>query len=97
METFALVTACLATAFLVFASLWWLQTRVFLNLVKERLVITLKNGECFEGVLLAHDRKVIRLTEAKQLGREANVPVDGELYLIRSEVNYMQRPGGSHR
>jgi small nuclear ribonucleoprotein (snRNP)-like protein len=94
METFALVTSGLAMAFLILGGLWWLDTRIFLNLVKERLVITLKNGEAFEGIMLGHDRKVIRLVEAKQLGREANVPVDGELYLIRSEVNYMQRTGG---
>jgi small nuclear ribonucleoprotein (snRNP)-like protein len=95
----AYIVTPLATALLILSGLWWLQTRIFLNLVKERLVITLKNGETFEGVLLGHDRKVVHLVEARALtvsgGGNPSVPVDGDLYLIRSEVNYMQRPSSS--
>jgi small nuclear ribonucleoprotein (snRNP)-like protein len=95
----AYVLVPLASAVLLFFFLWWIQTRLFMSLVKERLVITLKNGETFEGLLIEHDRKVVKLVEARALtisgGGNPSAPIDGELYLIRSEVNYMQRPGHS--
>lgn len=67
------------------------------RLVRERLrddvVVTMKNGEAFRGVLYAADRRSFVLRDAKVLNDTARVvAVDGELILARDQMDYFQRP-----
>lgn len=57
--------------------------------VRERMLVTLKSGETFSGVLLEADRSTVVLVKAEA---EPDVPVDGELLLRWSEIAYVQRP-----
>lgn len=65
------------------------------RVLRERFVATLKGGEAFEGLLLEADDKTFRFTDAHKLDGRNSVPVDGDLYLPRSEVQYLQKPGGN--
>lgn len=67
------------------------------RLVRERLrddvVVTMKNGEAFRGVLYAADGRSFVLRDAKVLNDTARVvAVDGELILARDQMDYFQRP-----
>ncbi|MGZ4530739.1 MAG: hypothetical protein ACXVXP_00135 [Mycobacteriaceae bacterium] len=61
--------------------------------LRERFVVTMHSKEAFEGLLLDADDKTLRLADAYALTGRDRVSVDGDLYLPRAEVSYMQRPG----
>lgn len=63
--------------------------------VKQRVIVTLKTGEGFDGLLFWADGKTWELVQAKALGvgdRGADVPVDGTLLIPAENVAYCQRP-----
>jgi hypothetical protein len=69
------------------------------RLLRERLcdkvVVTLKTGAAFGGVLFEADDRVVilRTAHALEVARPGdNVVVDGELVLFRSDIEYLQRP-----
>lgn len=69
------------------------------RLLRERLcdkvVVTLKTGAAFGGVLFKVDDRVVVLRDTKALGAGPtgdHVAVDGELFLSRSDIDFMQRP-----
>lgn len=69
------------------------------QLMRERLrdevIVTLKAGGVFRGVLFDADQRsvVLRNTVMLDEGNTASqMPVDGELVLARSDVHYLQRP-----
>ena len=66
--------------------------RLIRQALRERFVVTMRSQETFEGLLLEADEKTIRLTDAYALTGRDRVSVDGDLYLPRPEVAYMQRP-----
>lgn len=65
--------------------------RLLRHLIKERFVITLKSGESFDGLLADVDVKTIRLVNAWALADKDRVSVDGELFIPRAEIVYMQK------
>ncbi len=63
--------------------------------VKERVIVTLKTGEGFDGILYWADGKTWEMVQAKALGvgeRGADVPVNGTLLIPADNVAYCQRP-----
>lgn len=68
------------------------------RLIRERLredvVVTMKSGEAFRGVLYAADGRSFVLRDAKALTDMSARPVgvDGELILARDQIDYFQRP-----
>lgn len=60
--------------------------------LRDRFVVTMTTKETFEGLLLDADDKTVRLVDAYALDGSTRVSVDGDLYLPRAEVAYMQRP-----
>lgn len=63
--------------------------------VKQRVIVTLKTGEGFDGLLFWADGKTWELVQAKALGvgeRGADVPVNGTLLIPAENVAYCQRP-----
>lgn len=68
---------------------------VLRDTLRERVIVTLKSGETFDGVLFAADDKAWHLVNARAVGvgeRGADVPVDGSVILPRDNVAYCQRP-----
>ena len=63
--------------------------------LRERFIATLRSGETFDGLLVDVDEKTFRFTNAWAVDGKNRISVDGELFLPRSEVLYLQRPGGS--
>jgi len=87
-----LVAACAALAF----TLWRSTTSGLLaDRRRRRVLVTLKTGEAFSGVLFAVDREAIVLREAVAVAygaRSENVAVDGEALILRSDIAYLQLP-----
>lgn len=67
------------------------QTRM-----RSKVVVTLKSGDTFGGVLWEHDHRAMVLRGAYLIGgaveRGENLPVDGELLLYVTDVAYWQKP-----
>lgn len=62
---------------------------------RRRVLVTLKTGEAFSGVLFAVDRDAIVLREAVAVAygaRSENVAVDGEALILRPDIAYLQLP-----
>jgi small nuclear ribonucleoprotein (snRNP)-like protein len=59
-----------------------------------RVIVTLKDGTTFGGVLWETDRQALVLRDAEAITGEQNAPVGvaGELVLLWAEVSYLQRP-----
>lgn len=59
-----------------------------------RLIVTLKSGAAFQGVLWEQDRQalVLRDCEAIPGTNQQPVPVDGELVVLLTDVDYIQKP-----
>lgn len=62
--------------------------------VKQRVLVTLKTGEGFDGLLFWADGKTWELVQAHAVGageRGADVPVNGTLLIPAENVAYAQR------
>lgn len=62
--------------------------------LRERFVVTLRDGETFEGLLVEADDRTFRFVNAFALDGKNRVAVDGELFIPRDESLYLQKPGG---
>lgn len=63
--------------------------------MRRKVLVTLKSGEGFSGVLYATDRECLVLREAVAVAygpRSENVPVGGEVVLLRADIAYVQLP-----
>jgi len=61
----------------------------------RQVLVTLKTGETFAGVLYQQDADVIVLREATAMAfgpRSENVPVEGEALILRADIAYLQLP-----
>lgn len=68
--------------------------RLLRGRLRDDVVVTLKSGEAFRGVLYAVDGRSFILRDAKALTDASDRPVavDGELILARDQIDYFQRP-----
>ena len=69
--------------------------RLVRGVLRERFVLTLRSGETFDGLLVDADVKTFRLANAWAVDGKNRVSVDGELFVPRDQVVYMQKPGGA--
>jgi len=87
---------------------WW-RSHIFLRAVqpapepagierlyREPVVVTMKTGESFSGLLFEHTDREIVLRGAHGLqmapdGRD-NLPIDGEVLIFIRDIAYMQKP-----
>lgn len=61
----------------------------------QRVIVTLKTGEAFEGVLFEADGGALVLRDTAAIGAGENrsdLPIDGELLVLLADVAYIQRP-----
>ncbi len=88
------VLACLLAA--LSAVLWHRSAHGLLATRRRRSVlVTLKSGESFSGVLMASDAHALVLHQAQALGigeNRTNVAVDGEVVILRPDVSFIQIP-----
>jgi len=70
------------------------RDRLVRHRVREDVIVTMRSGEAFRGVLHDVDGRSFVLRDAKALtdASARPVPVDGELVLDRAQIDYMQRP-----
>ena len=62
------------------------------SLLRERLVVTLKDGQSFRGLFNGGDRKTLALLDAEYLKSDGAVKADGEVFVPRDHIAYIQRP-----
>lgn len=78
------------------ALVWWgARDRLLRRRAKQTVVVTLKSGLAFRGVLFDVDDRsfVLRNAEALEQGQNgSHVPVDGEVFMARSDVEFWQKP-----
>lgn len=71
------------------------RSRLIRRALRDRFVITLADGDTFEGILLSADSRHLVLTDAAPVNADGpRQIVDGELWLPADRVRYMQRPAG---
>ena len=92
-----LLAALLIVSALAVAVMAWRSTTTGLLIERRRrrVLVTLKTGEAFSGVLFAVDRDAIVLREAVAVAygaRSENVAVDGEALILRPDIAYLQLP-----
>lgn len=71
------------------------RDRLIRSVLRERFVATLKTGETFDGLLVKADAKTYVFANAWAISGRDRVSVDGELYIPRDEVAYLQRIGNN--
>jgi small nuclear ribonucleoprotein (snRNP)-like protein len=86
------LAACILVAAGVALVAWQHLSGVIRRRRHAPLVVTLKSGSAFRGVLAASDRHAIVLHSAEALDKTASTPVDGEIIVPWADVKYMQRP-----
>jgi small nuclear ribonucleoprotein (snRNP)-like protein len=67
--------------------------RVVRSHLRHRLVVTLKSGEAFDGVLFEADPEAWVLRNANAVGHDGKtLPVDGEVLILTADIAFAQRP-----
>jgi small nuclear ribonucleoprotein (snRNP)-like protein len=92
--TLALTAVSLVlTVALIVGALKWPRPDVVHARVKHRVIVTLKSGQAFTGVLIEADRHAVVLRGVTVVDRAGDiVPVDGEVVCLTAEVDYFQIP-----
>ena len=71
------------------------ESLIFKNRWRDKVVVTLKTGESFAGVLWSSDKRALVLRNSTALGvgeNRADVSVDGEVIVLLADVAFIQRP-----
>ena len=90
-----LAAAVLAVGLVVAALLIRTGDRLLRERLCDKVVVTLKSGSSFSGVLFKVDDRALILRDTQALGAAHNgdhLAVDGELVLFRTDIEYLQRP-----
>lgn len=67
--------------------------RLLRQRLRRNVIVTLKDGQSFGGVLYEVDSESFVLRNAEAFGdRGAKVGVDGEVLILRADVAYVQIP-----
>lgn len=94
--TVALVVVAVAAIGVAVFTLWRSSSRgLLVERRRHQVLVTLKTGEAFSGLLFAVDRDSVVLREAVAVAygaRSENVAVNGEVLILRSDIAYMQLP-----
>lgn len=71
------------------------RDRLMRDALRSRFVVTLLDGQTFEGLLVEADERTLVLVQGAALGEKGvRQPVDGALYVERTRLAYLQRPEG---
>lgn len=72
-----------------------MRSRILRSRLRQRVLVTLKGGEGFDGVLFDADNHALVLRNASAVGmgeRKTDLPVDGEVLILLADVAFVQRP-----
>lgn len=70
------------------------RDRLVKRRMRDEVIVTLKGGEAFRGILVDADARSFVLRDAKALSDTyGSMPVDGEVIFDRARVDFFQRPG----
>lgn len=58
----------------------------------KRIIVTLKSGASFDGVLWEHDSEAWVLKNVDAITSGKRVPVDGEVVVMVKDIDFTQRP-----
>jgi small nuclear ribonucleoprotein (snRNP)-like protein len=90
----AAIAGLLAAVLGLSGAIWHRSTHgLLLERRSRRVIVTLKDGQAFSGVLYSTDHEALVLREAEALAygpKRENVIVEGEALLLRAEVAYLQ-------
>jgi small nuclear ribonucleoprotein (snRNP)-like protein len=90
--TVVLIAVCFLLLYAAQVAVWWWSNRSLRGRMRADIIVTLKAGQSFAGVLFETDRRLIVLRDATELQVQATVPVDGELIVRWDDVAYIQKP-----
>jgi small nuclear ribonucleoprotein (snRNP)-like protein len=66
---------------------------LFRQRLRKQVIVTLKDGQAFAGILYDVDPDIVVLRNSASVGDHGErVPVDGEVLLQRSEIAFYQLP-----
>ena len=66
---------------------------LFRQRLRKQVIVTLKDGTAFAGILFDADPELVVLRNTASIGEHGErVPVDGEVLLERREIAFYQRP-----
>lgn len=66
--------------------------RVLRLRIHKTVIVTLKSGETFRGVLFDSDSEALVLRNASFVGAKDDLSVDGEVLILRPDIATLQRP-----
>ncbi len=72
-----------------------MRSRVLSSRLRERVLVTTKTGDTFDGLLYSADSHalVLRQAAAVEAGEnKTNLPLDGEIIVLLADVAWVQRP-----
>lgn len=64
--------------------------RAYHDLIADTVIINLKTGKAFRGVLFATNRQLLILRNAELLEHGVETPVDGEVVVDVANVDFIQ-------
>lgn len=70
------------------------RSRILTERLAQRVIVTLKNGDAFEGVLWDADDRCWVLRSAEALGAAKDgkpLPLDGEVLVLSVDILHVQR------
>ena len=70
------------------------RDRLLRQVLRTRFVVTLTSGETFDGLLADADDNSVKLVGAFAVDSNNRESVDGDLYIPRTKIVYMQNPEG---
>lgn len=67
---------------------------LFRQRLRKQVIVTLKDGQSFAGILFDVDKELLVLRRAEMLGPGAGerTQVDGEVLILREELAFLQVP-----
>lgn len=72
-----------------------MRSRVLTSRFRDHVIVTVKSGESFGGILYSADNKALVLRQASAMGAaddKSDLPLDGELIVLLPDVAWIQRP-----
>lgn len=71
-----------------------MRARTLQSRLRQRVIVTLKTGQAFDGVLVEADQVawVLRNAQALAYADRGPIAVDGEVIVLAADIAFAQRP-----
>jgi small nuclear ribonucleoprotein (snRNP)-like protein len=71
------------------------RSKILTSRFREQVIVNTKSGSAWAGVLYSCDKQALVLRNVEAVGEgenRTNLPMDGEIILLLSDVEFVQRP-----